>query len=74
MNCLRVAHDLTELEEGNLPLVRRGLLRLHLVICPYCRRYARQMHETSAALAKSDEPLSDDESREIAAKILRTRK
>ena len=74
MNCRGVAHDLTELQEGNLPLVRRTLLRAHLVICPACRLYVRQMAATKDALHEANEPLSDDASRAIAERALRARK
>lgn len=74
MNCRRVAHGLTELEEGNLPFFKRLLLRAHLGICPACRSYASQMHATKVALAESDEPLSDEASRAIAERALRARK
>jgi len=47
VNCRRVAHDLTELNEGDLPFFRRTLLRFHLAICPACKLFVRQMDETT---------------------------
>lgn len=74
MNCRGVAHDLTELEEGKLPLHRRVLLRAHLAICPSCKVYVRQMGATKDALHEADEPLSDEASRVIAQRALKARK
>lgn len=74
MNCRGVAHDLTELEEGSLPFLRRMLLRAHLSFCPACKRYVRQMDATKNALHDADEPLDDAASRAIAERALRARK
>ena len=74
MNCRRVAHDLTELREGDLPFVQRTVLRVHLALCPSCKAYAHQMDETTRALHEVDEPLPDEASRAIAERILRSRK
>jgi anti-sigma factor RsiW len=70
INCKQVAHDLTELEEGNLPVSQRALLRLHLAICPMCKVYVRQMKATVAALQEADEPMSDEASSALAKKLL----
>ena len=72
-NCRRVAHDLTELQEGELPLHRRALLRFHLLICPSCKVYVKQMHTTVEALREVDEPLAEDAGRELAKKLLAKR-
>jgi len=29
--------------DGELPLLRRIALRMHLALCDYCRRYSRQL-------------------------------
>ncbi len=68
MNCRRVAHDLTELEEGNLPFLRKLGLRAHKFICPACRAYIRQMHATVDALGEASDELPTDESQAIAAR------
>jgi predicted anti-sigma-YlaC factor YlaD len=74
LNCKSVARDLTELEEGKLPLVRRTLLKAHLAICPACKTYVTQMHTTAEVLHEVDEVLPEDESRAIAERILRSRR
>lgn len=74
MNCRRVAHDWTELEEGELPFWRRLGLRAHLVICPACKAYTKQMRTTVATLEKVDEPLGDEASRDLAARLMHARK
>jgi len=74
MNCRSVAHDWTELNEGNLPFWRRAGLRFHLAVCPACKVYVKQMGATIEALHEVEEPLPEDESRAIAERILRSRK
>ena len=74
MNCRRLAHDWTELKEGNLPFWRRAGLRFHLAICPGCKVYAKQMGETVEALHEAEEPLEEEASRAIAERLMRGRK
>lgn len=74
MNCRRLAHDWTELNEGKLPLFRRAGLRMHLAICSSCRLYVKQMDATVEALHEAEEPLSDEASRAIAERARRARK
>ena len=74
MNCRRVANDLTELNEGDLPFWRRATLRLHMSICPACKVYVRQMNATVGALHEANEPLSEEASRAIAERLIRARK
>ncbi len=74
INCKQVAHELTELEEGNLPLGQRALLRMHLAICPQCKVYVRQMKATVDALHEADEPLGEEESSALAKQLLAKRK
>ncbi|CAN5371623.1 hypothetical protein BH09MYX1_BH09MYX1_22670 [soil metagenome] len=74
MNCRSVAHDLTELREGKLPAVRKALLRFHLSVCPACKTYAGQIDRTVAALHDADEPLDEEASAALAARLLGARK
>lgn len=74
MNCRSVAHDWTELEEGDLPFWRRLGLRVHLAVCPACKSYTRQMRATIEALGEIEEPMPRDASRELAGRLLRARK
>ena len=73
MNCRRVAHDWTELKEGDLPFWRRVFGRMHLAICPACKAYARQMEATVGALGEAEEGLGEEESRAIAERVRRGR-
>lgn len=71
MNCRRVANELTELEEGSLPLLRRVGLRLHMAVCPGCKVYVRQMDETVGALHEAaEEPLSEEASDELVKRLM----
>lgn len=71
MNCRSVAHELTELTEGDVPLLRRMGLRFHMAICPACKAYVRQMGETTKALREAAEPRLDErESAAIARRVL----
>jgi len=74
MNCRRVAHDWTELKEGDLPFWRRTFLRMHLAICPACKTYVRQMDATVGALGEAGEVWSEEESRGVAERVMRGRK
>lgn len=43
LNCKEASHLISEREERPLGLRERWGLRLHLLICSYCRRFERQV-------------------------------
>ena len=46
--------------DGQLSFRERLLVRHHLLFCPNCRRFIKQMRLMSAALRKLPEPLPTD--------------
>ena len=46
--------------DGQLSFRERLLVRHHLMFCPNCRRFIKQMRLMSAALRKLPEPLPTD--------------
>jgi hypothetical protein len=72
--CRKVAHQLTELREGELSLVERAGLRFHMTICPSCKRYIKQFDATVDGLAHSKEELPEEESKALVARLMRDRK
>ena len=46
--------------DGQLTFRERLLVRHHLMFCPNCRRFIKQMRLMSAALRKLPEPLPTD--------------
>jgi len=78
LNCKQATELTSQPEAMPLPLGRRVALRLHLMICNRCRRYAQQLNfiqQVSARLqAKtehSNEGLSEASKQRIAEKINR---
>ena len=50
--CERVVRDLTELEEGALPLAEAIRARLHLLHCPQCRRLVQECRRLPAIMGR----------------------
>jgi predicted anti-sigma-YlaC factor YlaD len=46
MNCEEVTEFLADYLEGALPIHRLALFKVHLAICPPCRRYLASYQET----------------------------
>ena len=67
-------HDMTRLisqaHEGSLPWTKRWRMRLHFLLCVWCRRYRRQLGLLRRALTRlpTAEPTGDDERLSPAAK------
>jgi anti-sigma factor ChrR (cupin superfamily) len=49
MSCREVARAVAAGELDALPLRRRALVRLHLLLCRHCRRYAAQIRALGRA-------------------------
>lgn len=57
--CAPARRAMSDAMDGEpLPLHRRAILRLHLAVCPHCKRVWRELGETRAALRdlKDTEP------------------
>ncbi len=51
-DCHDVAYLLSRARESRLTRRERWAVRMHLLICVYCRRYARQLRWLEQALAR----------------------
>lgn len=48
MTCQQVAHAIASDDLADAPLRRRMAVRMHLMLCKHCRRYARQLRAIGA--------------------------
>jgi hypothetical protein len=63
MNCRDTTEHYTDYLEGKLgevPLQKRIRVRLHLLICPYCKTFAEQMDSTVRAAAEIEAPPNEE--------------
>jgi hypothetical protein len=67
MNCREAARAQSELLDHNLPALRRLRLRLHLLLCQWCRRYGRQIRFLHEAARDESGKLSESGSRVLSA-------
>jgi hypothetical protein len=56
-NCREAGRAQSEALDHPLPPARRFGLRLHLLICKWCRRYGRQIHFMHESAHQHDEKL-----------------
>ena len=80
LTCRDVADFLMSYIDGELPFGQRLSFRLHLVLCPPCRRYMTQYRRT-VALGRDafrdedpDGPVPSDVPEELVEAILNARK
>ena len=59
LTCRPVRSALSESLDGELPATKRWLVRLHLFICPRCRRVDASLRQTVSAL-RGMAPVDDD--------------
>ena len=68
LNCREVTGRASELLDGELPLPMRVQMRLHLLMCRFCREYMRQMSLVIRALRRL--PTGDDPSEALQRELL----
>ena len=51
INCKQVSEDASNYINGDLPLMKRLSIKLHVFICIRCRRYIEQIRSTAAMVA-----------------------
>lgn len=64
ITCRTVSEQATERQEGTLSAWNRFRHRVHLFVCPHCRRFDEQLRTTRSLvhdLAKDDAPPPGDE-------------
>ena len=60
LTCKQQVARSSDFLDGQLSFRERLLVRHHLMFCPNCRRYIKQMRLMSATLKKLPEPLPAD--------------
>ncbi|MFH6567229.1 MULTISPECIES: anti-sigma factor family protein [Pseudomonas] len=60
LSCKQQVARSSDYLDGQLSFRERLLVRHHLLFCPNCRRFIKQMRLMSAALRKLPEPLPTD--------------
>lgn len=50
MSCKKVIEKSSDYVDGQLPLITRMGMRMHLLMCVHCRRYVRQILSTSQVI------------------------
>lgn len=58
-SCREVSEKFLVGELFNAPLLQRGLLRLHLMLCEHCRRFSRQLEMISKTVEEIARPQLD---------------
>ena len=53
LTCKQVSDTASDLLEGPTTLTQRIQLRLHVMICKYCRRYLKQLRLSMGVVSKS---------------------
>ncbi|RPG25173.1 MAG: hypothetical protein CBC10_008645 [Gammaproteobacteria bacterium TMED50] len=56
MSCRQVCDSASEIADGNLAAWQRLQVRIHLLICKYCRRYIRQLNMMVGAIQDREQP------------------
>lgn len=51
INCKEVSDQASNYIDGNMPLMKRLSMMLHIFICTRCRIYLDQLRSTAAAIA-----------------------
>jgi anti-sigma factor RsiW len=73
LTCRDVAKSATDYMEGELSLRESLQVRVHLLMCGFCRLYVRQLAATRDALRRLPRPLPSDEDMERLLRMFRSR-
>jgi hypothetical protein len=73
LTCRDVVNSATDYMERKLSLRQRLQVRMHLLMCRFCRRYLRQLALTRAVLRRLPPPLPSDEALDRVLQIFRSR-
>lgn len=64
LNCREISELASGFVDGDLPLSTRMQVRLHLLLCRFCREYVRQMALVIRTLPRLPGPASGESPRE----------
>jgi len=70
LKCKDVSTETSNYIDGELPFLRRLFMRLHLLICPNCRRYVEQVKHTIETVQFSEPKEVDTADQHALAKQL----
>lgn len=73
LTCRDVARSATDYMERELSLLESLQIRLHLLMCGFCRLYVRQLAATRDTLRRLPRPLPSDEDMERLLQVFRSR-
>jgi hypothetical protein len=73
LTCRDVARSATDYMERELSLRESLQIRLHLLMCGFCRLYVRQLAATRDALRRMLRPLPSDEDMDRLLSVFRSR-
>ena len=74
VTCRKLTELATKRQEGDLPLLDRAGVRIHLAWCTRCRNYLAQLDLTVATVAATPaEPVSEDVHAQLMAQFRRRR-
>ena len=70
LNCKQFVSQNDELLSAELPFYRKLHLRLHLLMCRHCRRYARQSKLLTSAIKQIYHPASADKVNDVMRTVM----
>ena len=70
--CSEVVRLLSSDEYATAGIFKKLQVRLHLLMCRNCSKYARQLRALAAALRQGEEPLTPAEIESAKSRILRS--
>jgi predicted anti-sigma-YlaC factor YlaD len=72
LTCRDVTESATDYMERKLSMRQSLRVRLHLLMCGFCRRYVRQLAATREALRRLPRPLPSDQQVENLLRVFRS--
>jgi hypothetical protein len=65
LNCKQVSQIISQSLDRNLTLRERFALRVHLLICAYCKRFSQQMQTMRVAIKQMTFSIENDDKIEM---------
>lgn len=74
MSCSEITELVTAYLDRRMPLSQRMAFRMHMLMCPHCRRYLRQVRATVALTGKlPTEPVPEEVREDLVRALLAIR-
>lgn len=71
MSCQKVCDSASDIVDGELTAWQRSQVRVHLMMCKYCRRYINQFRAMTGAIQRTSEPAEVPSDADIDALMAR---